>query len=71
MAKPSYQCLLEGVHPEKDCTPSGCVHLQDALRALRTPTIGDLEHLLTMYGERPNWKATKPRPPVKSDEAAE
>jgi hypothetical protein len=53
MAKPSYQCLLLGVHPEKDCTPAGCEHLQNALRALAMPTESDLEHLITMYGENP------------------
>ena len=51
MAKPSYRCLLEGVHDYR-CTPAGCEIYQQELQRLNDPTASDLRHLLTMYGER-------------------
>lgn len=51
MAKPSYRCLLQGGHPGPDCRNwDECPEERLALKQLQSPTAGDLEHLLAMYG---------------------
>lgn len=52
MAKPSYRCLLRGVHDER-CTPQACPTYENDLAKLSAPTDSDLKHLITMYGTRP------------------
>lgn len=51
MAKPSYRCLLQGGHPGPDCRNlEECPEERLALKQLQSPTAGDLQHLLAMYG---------------------
>lgn len=49
MAKPSYRCLLKGVHDPRTCTSKACPEYQKDLAKLQDPTDGDLEHLRYMY----------------------
>jgi hypothetical protein len=53
MAKPSYRCLLRGVHGPS-CKPEGCPTYESDLARLGNPTDGDLRHLNVVYGERPD-----------------
>lgn len=74
MAKPSYQCLLQGVHPASECTPDGCSILERALSQLLVPTEYDLAHLETMYGTRASGAhtlASAPPPPSSNKVAAQ
>lgn len=52
MAKPSHRCLLKGGHAGGfDCrTLEVCPEERRALEELKAPTVGDRQHLLTMYG---------------------
>jgi hypothetical protein len=53
MAKPSYRCLLQNGHPGPDCRElENCPEERRAIEQLQSPTMGDLQHLLAMYGAR-------------------
>jgi len=49
MAKPSYRCLIKGLHNAKTCTTTGCPEYQKELAGLQGPTDGDLRQLREMY----------------------